>query len=219
MPRYRAFVLALLLAASPSALSAQDIQVAISGFGGAAIPTADLVDVLFPQVGAFSLGHKAGFTAGGRVAVWPTSRFGIEAEGAYVGSDVEVFGAARDTVGLTTRGASFFVGSLNAVYAVLAPPLEPVALYLSGGVGLISRGGDFFTGFDDTSDIAGVVGIGLRYGVGPGWRLRLDVKDYISSFKNEALDLLLEAAGGTDSQLQNDLILSAGVEVFFTPGG
>ncbi len=218
MPRYRAIVLALALIATPSAVSAQEIQVAISGFGGAAIPTADLVDVLIPQVGAFSLGHEVGFTAGGRVAVWPTSRFGIEAEGAYVGSDVKVVGILAGFAADTSISANLFIGSLNAVWAVLAPPLEPVALYLSGGIGYVSRGGDFFTGLDDTSDIAGVVGIGLRYGVGPGWRLRVDVKDYLSSFKNEALDQQLQAAGGAGSQLQNDLVLSAGVELFFTPG-
>ncbi len=218
MPRYRAIVLALTLIATPCTLSAQEIQVAVSGFGGAGIPTADLVEVLIPQVGAFSFGHEVGFTAGGRLAIWPTSRFGIEAEGAYVGSDVEVVGILAGFAADTSISANIFIGSLNLVYAVLAPPLEAVALYLSGGVGYISRGGDFFTGLDDTGDIAGVVGIGLRYGVGPGWRLRVDVKDYLSSFKNQALDDQLQAAGGTGSQLQNDLVLSAGVEVFFTPG-
>ncbi len=217
MPRYRAIVLALFLT-TPPALSAQEIQVAISGFGGAAIPTADLVDVLIPTVGAFNFGHETGWTAGGRLAVWPTSRLGVEVEGAYLASDVEVVGVLAGFAADTSISASLFAGSLNVMYAVLAPPLEAVALYLSGGIGLVSRSGDFFEDLDDSTDIAGVVGLGLRYGLGPGWRIRLDVRDYISSFKNEALDEQLEPAGGADAKLQNDLMISAGVEVYFTPG-
>jgi hypothetical protein len=89
-----------------------------------------------------------------------------------------------------------------------------VAFYVSGGIGIVSRSGDFFEGADDTSDIAGVVGVGLRYGLGPGWRIRFDVRDYISSFVNKELDELLD----TGSKLQNDIMLTAGVEFFFNPG-
>ncbi|MGD8700512.1 MAG: hypothetical protein PVJ43_14545, partial [Gemmatimonadales bacterium] len=96
----------------------------------------------------------------------------------------------------------------------IAPPLDPVAFYVSGGIGIVSRSGDFFEGADDTSDIAGVVGVGLRYGLGPGWRIRFDVRDYISSFVNKELDELLD----TGSKLQNDIMLTAGVEFFFNPG-
>jgi len=220
MLRRRVAVFACLALLIPATLSAQSqVQVTISGFGGAMLPASDLVNVLIPDVGAFSFGHKTGWNAGGRVAVWPTARIGIEVEGAYVGSNVNVAGIlpgefAQDT----TVSATMFMGSLNVMWAVIAPPLESVAFYVSGGVGLVSRGGDFYEGSDDTSDIAGVLGLGLRYGLGPGWRIRFDARDYISSFLNKALDEALAPAGGTGSKLQNDIMLTAGVEFFFSPG-
>jgi hypothetical protein len=191
------------------------MQVTIGGFGGAILPASELVDVLIPEVGSFSFGHKTGWNAGGRLALWPSARFGIELEGAYVGSNVDVQGVLPpEFVEDTTVSANMFMGSLNLMWAVIAPPLDPVAFYVSGGIGIVSRSGDFFEGADDTSDIAGVVGVGLRYGLGPGWRIRFDVRDYISSFVNKELDELLD----TGSKLQNDIMLTAGVEFFFNPG-
>lgn len=220
MLRRRVAVLACLALLVPSTLSAQSqVQVTVSGFGGAILPASNLVDVLIPEVGAFSFGHKTGWNAGGRLAVWPTTRIGIEVEAAYVGSNVDVAGILPpDFVADTTISATMFMGSLNVMWAVIAPPLEPVAFYVSGGAGLVSRGGDFFEGSDDTSDVAGVLGLGLRYGLGPGWRIRFDARDYISSFINKDLDAALEAAGGTGSKLQNDILLTVGVEFFFSPG-
>jgi len=197
----------------PSSLSAQS-QVTVSGFGGAVLPTSDMVDVLIPE-GVFSFGHKTGWTAGGRLALWPTARFGIELEGAYVGSNVEVRGVLPDVfVADTTVSANMFMGSLNLMWAVIAPPLDPVAFYVSGGIGIVGRSGDFYSPDDESTDIAGVLGIGLRYGLGPGWRIRFDVRDYISSWVDEALDDLLD----TGSKLQNDIMLTVGVEFFFSPG-
>jgi hypothetical protein len=203
----------------PSALPAQSqVQITVGGFGGAVLPASDLVDILIPDVGALSFGHKTGWDVGGRFAVWPTGRIGIEAEAAYAGSNVDLRGILPDFAQDTTISANIFVGSVNVMWAAIAPPLDPVAFYVSGGIGLVSRGGDFFDGFDDTSDIAGVLGVGLRYGLGPGWRVRFDVRDYISSFIEKQLDETLEPAGGTDSQLQNDIMLTVGVEFFFNPG-
>jgi len=211
-------VLACLALLVPSSLVAQ-MQVSVSGFGGATLPAADLVDVLIPEIGAFSFGHKTGWNAGGRLALWPTARFGIEVEGAYIGSNVEVKGVLPPVfVGDTTFSANMFVGSLNLMWAAIAPPLDPVAFYVSGGIGIVSRGGDFFDGASNTSDIAGVIGVGLRYGLGPGWRIRFDVRDYISSFLNKQLDEDLAPAGGTGSKLQNDIMLTMGFELFFNPG-
>ena len=220
MLRRRVAVFAFLALLVPATLSAQSqVQVTVGGFGGAMLPAADLVDVLIPTLGAFSFGQKTGWDVGGRLAVWPTARFGIEAEAAFVGSNVDVAGILPpDFVADTTVNANMFVGSLNLVWAVIAPPLDPVAFYVSGGVGIVSRGGDFYEGSKYTSDVAGVLGVGLRYGLGPGWRIRFDVRDYISSFLNKDLDEALEPAGGTGSTLQNDIMLTAGVEFFFLPG-
>ena len=52
------------------------------------------------------------------------------------------------------------------------------------------------------------------------------MKDYISSFWYEELDQALKAVGeelgidllGVDSQIQNDITVTAGIEVYFSPG-
>lgn len=221
MLRFRVHALALVLAfaLSPGTLKAQaPMQFTVSGFGGALIPAGDLVDELISGgVGLLTIGHKTGFTGGGRIAIWPTGKIGIEIEGMIGLSDVELVGVAP-AGGFIEEGtfdANIFLGSLNLVFAAIKPPLDPVSVYISGGIGLVSRSGDAFDGFQDTSDIAGVLGIGLRYGIAPGFRLRIDAKDYISSFQEKALDEALADLGGISSQLQNDVLLTAGVEVFF----
>ena len=163
---------------------------------------------------------SSGWTLGARVAVWPSARIGIEAEAAYVSSDVEgdfivaVGGKLRPVSG--TESGNLFLGSLNFVYALIKPPLEPLAITVSGGVGLVSRGGDAWNNFEDTSDIAGVLGLGLKYGIARALWLRFDLRDYISSFDEKNLSAVAIQGGG--SKLQNDLLVVVGVEWFLTPG-
>ena len=219
MPRYRAAVLTLSLVLTPMSLAAQsNIQFAVSGFGGAYIAAADLFDELETNV-ALRFGHEVGFNAGGRVAIWPTSRLGIEAEGAYVGSDVALRGVIvgeTEPVDLTLSG-DVFLGSINVLYAFIRPPLEPLAIYVSGGVGFVSRGGDFYDFFLssttvelETTNVAGVAGIGIRYGVARSVNIRADFRDYISSYTANETQL-----PDVDSQLQNDILITGGVELTF----
>ncbi len=212
MPRYRAAVLTLSLVLTPMSLAAQsNIQFAVSGFGCVYLPSADLFNEQSTEA-VLSFGHATGFAAGGRIAIWPTDRIGIEAEGAYLGSDMELAGVILDFGTIdTTFNANVFVGSVNVMYAFIKPPLEPLAIFVSGGVGFVSRGGDFFdedliTDLEN-SDIAGVVGLGIRYGVARSVNIRADIRDYISSYEDAAL------LG--DSQLQNDLLITGSVELVF----
>ncbi len=222
MRRYLTVVFALMLALVPSTLSAQ-AQVAVSGFGGAFLPASDLLTGVFPleEFGgtevAATFRQKVAFNFGGRITVWPTQRFGIEAEAAYVLSDLEadvLEPVVRDpgppqVLGLNEGSAKFdanaFMGSLNVVFALIRPPLEPLVVYVSAGLGFVSRGGDGFDPFEGTSDVAGTWGFGLKYGVARGLWLRGDVRDYISSFQEEPLD----------SKVQNDLLITAGFEYAF----
>ena len=223
MRRYNAAVFAFLLALAPSSLAAQT-TVGLSAFGGVYLPTADLFDGVVPidTFGPSSLKfkQKMGWTLGARVAVWPSPRIGIEAEAAYVSSDVEgdfivAVGGQLMPVSGTEKG-NLFLGSLNFVYALIKPPLEPLAITVSGGVGLVSRGGDAWNNFEDTSDIAGVLGLGLKYGIAKALWLRFDLRDYISSFEEKNLSAV--AIQGSGSKLQNDLLVVVGVEWFLTPG-
>jgi hypothetical protein len=223
MRGYRAAVLALLLTLLPSITSAQTM-VGLSAFGGIYLPTSDVFDGVVPvdTLGPSSLKfkQKTGWTAGARVGVWPSSRIGIEAEAAYVSSDLEgdfIISAGGRLVPFSgTESGSIFLGSLNFVYALIRPPLEPLAITVSGGVGIVSRGGEAWKNLEDTSDIAGVLGLGLKYGIGRALWLRFDLRDYISSFEEKNLSAV--SIQGGESKLQNDLLIVVGLEWFLTPG-
>jgi hypothetical protein len=216
-------LLGLLLVLAPARLPAQ-VQVGISAFGGIYLPTSDLFEGVVPTTDAGNIALKfsqnTAFTFGGRLAVWPTSRIGIEAEAAYALSKVE--GDLLVSVGGTVLpvsgdiDAGLFLGSLNLMWAIIRPPLEPLSIYVSGGVGVVSRTGDFYNEIDDKTDIAGVAGLGLKYGVAKGLWIRIDLRDYISSFQEKALGDA--ALTGGDSKLQNDLLILASLEYFLSAG-
>jgi hypothetical protein len=226
MRRYRALVLALALALVPSSLSAQT-QFAVSGFGGAFLPASDLTTgIFFINAGdlpppnqdfegdvAATFRQKTAFQFGGRVTVWPSQRFGFEAEAAFALSDLNVevlvpIGVpVRLVEGSGTDDGNVFLGSVNFVYGLIRPPLEPLVVFVSAGIGFVSRGGDAGDNFDTTSNVAGTWGFGLKYGVARGVWLRVDVRDYIYKFD-----------GGIEefkSRWQNDLLVSAGLEFSF----
>jgi hypothetical protein len=217
MPRYGAAVLVALVAFLPSTLTAQ--QFTVGAYGGMYDATNDLYDEVEPDV-FLRFGQNIGATFGGRLAVWPTSRIGIEAEASYVSSDVRIRLAELGSAFVdTTLSGSLFMGSLNVVWAFIRPPLEPLAVYISGGVGIVSRSGDWIDNllkpaleaaggeFDTGADVAFVLGFGLKYSVARHINLRGDFKDYISSYQQP--DLI------GDSRIQNDLQITFGVEYFF----
>jgi hypothetical protein len=219
MRRYRALVLALTLALVPSSLSAQT-QFAVSGFGGVFLPASDLLSGIFPleefaTEAAATFRQKTAFQFGGRLTVWPTPRFGIEAEAIYALSDLHVDLLLPDPgppLGLAEGEDDFssnvFLGSVNAVYALIRPPLEPLVVFVSAGIGFVSRGGELDDGteiFEEKTDIAGTWGFGLKYGVARGVWLRADVRDYVYKFQEEPVE----------AKWQNDLLVSAGLEFSF----
>ena len=71
------------------------------------------------------------------------------------------------------------------------------------GPALASVGGTF----DKPTDVAGVIGFGLKYSVARHLNLRGDFKDYISSYQED--DLV------GDARIQNDLQITFGLEYFF----
>ena len=216
MRRSFAATLTLVLALFPSALAAQQTSLTVSGFAGVFIPATDLFDELAADA-ALRFGHESGAAFGGRVAVWPSRKLGIEAEAGYLASDVGLRGVVTGLGAIDeTFAANAFVASINILYALIRPPLEPLAIFISGGVGAVSRSGDFFDtalpaiDFDETTSVAGVVGIGISYGLSQMLSIRADVKDYISSFDE---DMLIG-----DAQLQNDILITGSLELTFGGG-
>ena len=217
MPRIRAAALAALMVVMPSALAAQQFTVGV--YGGLFDATNDLYDQVETNV-FLRFGQNIGGTFGARVAVWPSNRIGIELEASAVSSDVRIRLAQLGNAFVdTTLAGSLFMGSINVVWAFIRPPLEPLAVYVSGGVSVVSRSGawidDFMAPalesaggtFDEPTDVAGVIGLGLKYSVARHINIRGDFKDYISSYQEN--DLV------GDARIQNDIQITIGVEYFF----
>jgi hypothetical protein len=185
------------------------VQVGLSGFAGAFLPMGDLFEEL-RLAGRIiaNVGQDPGLLVGGRVAV-KFSRFAVDAEAGYAFSNVDLPKSIVD-LGLD-NSASVFLGSLNVTYVIFEAPFSPLSIYVSGGGGLVSRSGEFFDIFEGTTDVAGTLGIGLRYGLGRATQLRFDLRDYISSFAPT------RRAEEFESRLQNDIVATVGLEFVFTP--
>jgi len=83
---------------------------------------------------------------------------------------------------------------------------------------MTSRGGDIWSQIESSgtkvngrTDFGAVIGGGVRLPVGKGFALRIDVEDYISQAKF-TLDDGVQAVA-SESQLQNDLVLSVGLAI------
>ncbi len=204
----RPMLTAALLVSLAAPLQGQ-VQVGLSTFAGGFLPVGELFDELrlAGQIIA-NVSQDPGAGIGGRVTVW-MSRFAIDVEAGYAFSNADLPKAIID-LGLD-NSASVFVGSVNVLYVVFQAPFSPLRIYVSGGGGLVSRSGDFFDIFEGTTDVAGTLGIGLRFGLSRATQLRFDVRDYISSFAPTRRD---EAF---DSKLQNDLIATIGLEFVLRP--
>jgi hypothetical protein len=197
----RLMLTAVLLASLATPLRGQ-VQVGLSGFAGGILPMGELFEELrLAGQRVANVSQEPGPVIGGRVTVW-MSRFGVDAEMGYAFSNVDLPSSIVE-MGLD-NSASVFVGSLKA-------PFSPLRIYVSGGGGLVSRSGDFFDIFEGTTDVAGTLGIGLRFGLGRATQLRFDVRDYISSFAPT------RGVEEFDSRLQNDVIATIGLEFVLKP--
>lgn len=210
----RTALIVALLCASAVPLNGQ-VQVGLSVFTGGYLPTADLFDaieVTDPRIRSpLNLGQKAAFVVGGRLGLW-WSRIALEAEGAYALSNADLPDVAA-VLGIPDDAPVFF-GSINLIYVLYQAPFTPLGLYVSGGGGLVSRGGRFFEGVEGTTDFAGALGVGLRYGLGRQIRLRIDLRDYISTASLPTVQDRIRFVQ-VDSKLQNDLLATVGLELNF----
>jgi hypothetical protein len=79
----------------------------------------------------------------------------------------------------------------------------------------VNRGGEFFDeggfffdeGLDGGTTIAAIAGLGARYGFSGRLGIRLDVRDYISSYSQSV------PGGDFDAVLQNDIWITGGIEI------
>ena len=130
---------------------------------GIYIPTENLYRLATGSTAGDDFQLEAGPSIGARLGIWFGPRFGIEASGSYVPT---TFRLTQTSSGPVTQDAKLFVGSGQAVF-YLIPRTSLLSVYLSGGVGVVSRGGFAFTDEAETSDLGGMVGAGagIRLGI------------------------------------------------------
>ena len=205
-----------------AAPAAAQIQVDLIPYAGAYFTTNDLV--------AINLAGSAGDTAtlktsqrpavllGGRVDVWLSPTWGVEGNFAYAFSDGELkssFGGGTEDLCTTGADCSAYVwyGSVKALYRIKPAPESQYTVHFAAGGAYIGRGGAFYDEGDatDTSDIGGVIGIGVDVAVSPMFGVAVDLEDYVYTYKTD-----IEIDGTTypaSSKIQNDLVFSVGLVI------
>ena len=207
----RRLALVVGLSAATAAPLQGQVQVGLSPFIGAYLPMSNLFDSI--RLGGeggpvvLNLGQQPSAMLGGRITVRVMSQLAIEAEAGYALSSLDVPRSADPVDG----SSEVILGSLNVMWIFFQAPFSPMSLHLTGGIGVTARNGDFWRNIKETTDLGGVLGFGIRYGLTPLIFLRFDFRDYIYSFAPTAGNFTFE------SKLQNDLVASVALEFALKP--
>jgi hypothetical protein len=191
----------LLLAgpAGPAAAQYPQQRLSIAPTIGLYLPTTTLVTA---ATGGQAYKQEVGLAVGGRLTLHLGPRLGIEATGTYVPSQLKTTLSG----GATTRDkANLWFGSGRATF-YLVPPSSAVSLGLSGGVGVVGRGGKAYSGADAGTEVGGTVGAiaGFRLGV---LNFSVSADDYIYNPGTYA------TATGGNARTQHDLQFAFGFGV------
>jgi hypothetical protein len=177
------------------------IPIEIEPYVGVYIPFADLADQAIQDVDIIA-SQKEALAVGARVGLG-LGIVAVEGNFMYAFSDGEV----TDDEGTTSESASIWAADARLLLTLLP---GPISLHLSGGPALIGRSGDFYSDVTDgKTDLGGAVGAGLRVKLPGILAIRGDADLYVYSSK-----LTVDTGVGQeelDSQLQADLVLSAGL--------
>ena len=206
-------VLLLILAWAGPAAAQEETFTTLTPFVGFYFPTSDLVNnQAVPNPGpidpeAISITQQSGFALGLRASRTLSSRVWLEVEFQYAISDVEITGTRREPLPeptMTGGGHGLTLGA-NLLWEAYRAPFTPFAIHFLGGLAVVNRGGEFFDegGFffdelDGGTNVAAILGLGFRYGFSQRLGIRVDVRDYISSYSQSL------PSGDLDAELQND---------------
>lgn len=214
-PSIRSLVAVLALAPFATLAGQGKGRIELTPFLGMYVPVADLIKESDPGSGlSVVFGQKSAFSLGARLGYGLSDRAALEGAFGYTSSDVTV---EVPGVGGTSISGTVLQGSARVVYRLNAPT-SPTGWHLIGGLAVTSRGGDIWSQIESSgtqvngrTDFGVVIGGGVRLPVGKGFALRIDVEDYISQAKF-TLDDGIQALD-SESQLQNDLVLSVGLAI------
>jgi hypothetical protein len=196
-------LLVALVSATPALAQLPSID--FTAYGGVYVPLNDVVEEQVLGVD-FTGKHENALAIGGRLTLGLPGPLGVEGAVNYALSDVEV-----DSAGATVKESANVLAVSGRLVFEFGLPAAPLTFFLNGGVAYISRGGDFYEGVKDKSNVGGVAGVGLKLGLPGLVAIRLDAEDYIYSAKPMLVDPVGNPIELADSQLQNDIIVSVGL--------
>lgn len=195
---------ALALLFIPATAASMAAQVSLSPTVGVYLPTSNLTDVVLGTDSLATLEQDVGLALGASLGVGLGSRFGIQAAGSYVPS--ELSGTVTGAGSFTQSDANLFFGNLNLTFYVVKPT-SPVWLSLSAGGSMVSRSGAAYEGVTGTTDYGGLVGATLGFRLGSVLSFNVSATDYIYGAQ-------FEKDGYTTTETdQNDILLGFGLGV------
>lgn len=180
----------LMLASTSGVLQAQKMSLAPTI--GIYVPTSELVKAAAGQ----SFKQQVSISVGARLGLALGERFGLEASGDYAPSEL-TFSAT----GSTSKTKSKIISGSGKVLVFLLPARHPIALLVSGGVGVVNRSGDAYP--TSSTDVGGTLGASLRVRVGGLLSVQLNAEDFLyrASYQGSAQ---------TSAVTQHDLHISFG---------
>ncbi|MGD2153281.1 MAG: hypothetical protein PVG79_08425 [Gemmatimonadales bacterium] len=214
-------LLPILAWAGPSAAQEETI-ISVTPLWGFYIPMNDLVESqAVPNPGpidpeTISIMQESGFVWGLRGSRTLSASVWVEVEFQYATSDLKITATRREPLPepTMTGGGRVITLAGNVLWEFYRAPFTPFGIHLLGGLALVNRGGEFFDegGFffdelDGGTNVAAVAGLGFRYGFSRRLGIRVDVRDYISWYKQSL------AGGDLDAELQNDIWVTGGLEI------
>jgi len=161
---------------------------------------------------------------GGRLTVWPTRPFGVEATFGYAPSGVTMGCRVSDC-----NAGHVVTGSAKVVVRPIGAD-SPRSFRVGGGIGIIGLGGTAYDGVATAASVAGTVGAGVTVKLGRSRSVRLEAEEYWfrPHLRAEWCDAsngvcrALIPTSGSDPQIpwkqlfQNVVILSIGLMFFRT---
>jgi hypothetical protein len=187
---FRGIALVALLGAVGVAPAVAQGGFSVTPWAGAYVPTRNT----FSSVGS-DIKRDNSFIGGARLTFWGHSPVGFELTGGFAPARVRVSGTTVNG----DRNTQVFVGAAKIMLG-LSPATSRLGIFLSGGPSLIRIGHNVGRESQSSTDLGGVVGLGIRIPFSASVGLRLDTEDYFYG-------------GNFDGsrKFQNDLVLSAGL--------
>jgi hypothetical protein len=189
MPCLVAAAVVMTTAATPAVAQG---GVELTPWAGAYIPTSNSVGALDQDIS-----RDVSVAGGARLTFWGTGMLGFEATGGYAPAKI-----GDETI--NENGNTDLLLASARLMLALSPVDNKVGFFIAGGPALLARGSDPFDDDRSSTDIGGVLGLGLRFGGGDNNRVgfRIDLEDYLYNG---------DFGGGDD--FQNDLVASLGLSI------